>query len=225
MAKVNLERRAAIGEAKRARTRASILNAARGLYADPPTGPVTVEMVTQAAGVAKGTFYLHFPDLAALEAELGNALIADLTERLEPARQRVRDPMTRLATAVTIFLHDLAAAPAQAGLAARAVFTLPEAAHEVQLRMLGDLEEAQSVGMLKVSSPDLAVRLVVAIVEQAAWLFSTGRIDSAAIPDIIRAVLRAIGCTPDEAAVRYEEAAHNAGAFAKQVAQPDSTGT
>jgi AcrR family transcriptional regulator len=67
MARVSLERRAAIGEAKRARTRAAILEAARACYADPGTSPATVEAVTQAAGLAKGTFYLHFRDLQALE--------------------------------------------------------------------------------------------------------------------------------------------------------------
>ncbi|MEK1895865.1 MAG: TetR family transcriptional regulator, partial [Rhizobium sp.] len=84
MARVNLERRAAIGEAKRARTRAAILEAARACYAAPEPVSATVDAVTQAAGVAKGTFYLHFRDLPALEAELGETLIAELSERLEP---------------------------------------------------------------------------------------------------------------------------------------------
>ena len=121
MARVNPERRAAVGEAKRARTRAAILEAARACYATPPAASVTVEAVMQAAGLAKGTFYLHFQDLAVLETELGAALIADLGERLEPARLAVDHPLTRMATAVTILLRDLAVAPAQARLAARAV--------------------------------------------------------------------------------------------------------
>ena len=39
MARVNLERRAAIGEAKRARTRAAILEAARACYRRPGRRP------------------------------------------------------------------------------------------------------------------------------------------------------------------------------------------
>jgi AcrR family transcriptional regulator len=216
MARVNLERRAAIGEAKRARTRAAILAAARTSYAAPDTASVTVEAVTQAAGLAKGTFYLHFPDLATLEAELGDALIADLTERLEPARLAVDDPLTRMATAVTIFLRDLAAAPAQARLAARAVVTLPDVARAVRARLRGDLADAQSTGLLAIGSVDLATRIVVALVEQAAWLFGASTIDATAVPDIMRAVLRAIGCAPDDAAKRADEAARNADAFTHQ---------
>lgn len=216
MARVNLERRAAIGEAKRARTRAAILEAARACYAAPDTSPVTVEAVTQAAGLAKGTFYLHFRDLPALEADLGDALIAELSERFEPARLAVDDPLTRMATAVTILLRDLAAAPTQARLAARAAVMLPDVAQAVQARLRGDLAGAQAAGLLAVGSVDLAVRIVVALVEQASWLFSASRIDATAVPDIVRAVLRAVGCAPDDAAERTDEAARNADAFAQQ---------
>ena len=223
MARVNLERRAAIGEAKRARTRAAILEAARACYAAPDTASMTVESVMQAAGLAKGTFYLHFPDLAALEAELGEALIAELVERQEPARLAVRDPLTRMATAVTLVLRDLAAAPSQARLVARAVVALPDFAQAVQVRLRGDLAEAQSAGLLAIGSVHLAARIVVALVEQAAWLFGAGRIDETALPDIVRALLRAMGCSPDDAAARADEAARNADAFAQQSPAPDGT--
>jgi AcrR family transcriptional regulator len=220
MARVNLERRAEIGKAKRERTRAAILSAARSCYASPDTATVTVEAVTQVAGLAKGTFYLHFRDLAALEAELGDELIAELSERLEPARLAVDDPLTRMATAVTILLRDLAAAPAQARLAARAVVTLPDVADVVQARLRGDLAKAQSAGLLDVGSVHLAARFVVALVEQASWLFGAGRIDKTAVPDIVRAILRAVGCSPDDASKRADQAARNADAFARQTSTP-----
>ena len=216
MARVNLERRAAIGEAKRARTRAAILDAARACYAAERTAPVTVEAVVQAAGLAKGTFYLHFQDLAALEAEVGGALLAELGERLEPARLAVRDPLTRMATAVTILLRDLAAEPAQARLAAHAIVAIPEVAHAVQARLRADLAEAQSAGLLAIGSVDLAARIVVALFEQAARLFGAGRIDLTSIPDLVRAVLRAMGCAPRDAAARTDQAARNAERFAEQ---------
>lgn len=216
MARISLERRAAIGEAKRARTRASILDAARTCYAAERTTPVTVDAVVQAAGLAKGTFYLHFQDLAALEAELGEALLADLGERLEPARLAVRDPVTRMATAVTILLRDLAAEPTQARLAAHAVVAIPEVAKVVQARLRSDLREAQAAGFLAIGSVDLAARIVVALVEQAARLFGSGQTDRAAVPDLVRALLRAMGCTPDDAAARTEEAARNAEMLTKE---------
>jgi AcrR family transcriptional regulator len=223
MARVNLQRRAAIGEAKRARTRAAILDAARARYAAPVNDSITVEAVTQAAGLAKGTFYLHFQDLAALEAELGEALIVDLDERLQPARLVVDDPLTRMATAVTILLRDLAAAPAQARLAARAVGAIPNVGRSAQARLRQDLAGAQSAGLLAVGSASLAARIVVALVEQAARDFGAGRIDATAVPDIVRAILRAVGCAPDDAAERADEAARNADRFAQQTAADGGT--
>jgi AcrR family transcriptional regulator len=227
MARINLERRAAIGEAKRARTRAAILEAARGCYAAERTSPVTVDAVVQAAGLAKGTFYLHFRDLATLEAELGEAFLAELGERLEPARLAVHDPLTRIATAVTILLRDLAAEPAQARLAAHAVVEIPEVAKVVQTRLRADLAEVRTAGLLAIGSVDLAARIVVALVEQAARLFGASRIDVTTVPDLVRALLRAMGCTPSDAAARTQEAERNADTFAEQTdraASPRSDG-
>jgi AcrR family transcriptional regulator len=179
--------------------------------------------VTQAAGLAKGTFYLHFQDLAALESELGEALIAGLDERLQPARVAVDHPLTRLATALTLMLRDLAAAPARARLAARAVATMPDVAQAVQSHLREDLAEAQSAGLLAIGSVELAARIVAAMFEGAARDFGTGRMDTTAVPDIVRAVLRAMGCAPDYAADRAHEAARNADAFTHQMAAAGGT--
>lgn len=223
MARINLERRAAIGEAKRARTRAAILDAARACYAAHLTNSVTVEEVMQAAGLAKGTFYLHFQDLAAVEAELGAALLADWGERLEPARLAVEHPVTRMATALIIMLRDLAVAPAQARLAARAIVAMPDVAPAVQARLRVDLAGAQSVGLLAIGSVDLAARIVAALFEQAARDFGAGRIDATAVPDIVRAILRAVGCAPHDAAKRVAAAVRNADEFAQQTAAKGGT--
>jgi AcrR family transcriptional regulator len=214
MARVNLARRAEIGSAKRARTRAAILEAARECYA---AGPVTVDAVMQAAGLAKGTFYVHFEDLAALEAELGAELIAELDERLQPARLAASDPLTRLATATTILLRYLAAQPARARLAARAAH-IPAVSQAVLVRMQEDLAAALAAGWLALPSTDLAARIVSAISFQAAQDLGLAQIDASTVPHIVGAILRAIGCTPDDAAARAAEAARNADKFAHQLA-------
>jgi AcrR family transcriptional regulator len=214
MARVNLARRAEIGSAKRARTRAAILDAARECYA---AGPMTVDAVMQAAGLAKGTFYVHFEDLAALEAELGAALIAELDERLQPARLATSEPLTRLATAATILLRDLAAQPARARLAARAAADMPGVI-QAGLRMQEDLAATLAAGSLALPSSDLAARIVSAIFLQAARDLGNRQIGTGTVPHIVGAILRAIGCTPDDAAARTAEAARNADNFAHDLA-------
>src|SRR5271165_4209537 len=120
MAQINLKRRAEIGAAKRVRTRAAILDAARECFGAAAGDAVTVDAVMLTAGLAKGTFYVHFQDLAELEAEIGAALISEIDDSLQPARLAIADPVSRIATATMILLHDLAAVPARARLAARA---------------------------------------------------------------------------------------------------------
>lgn len=222
MARIDLERRAEIGREKRARTRAAILEAARACYADPDAPSVTIESVMQQAGLAKGTFYLHFTDLAALEAALGDALIAELAERHEPARQSVTEPLARMATAVTIFLRDLAEAPSRARLVAHAIVALPDVAEAVQIRLKDDLAGAWKQGRIAVASVDLASRIVIALVQQSAFLFGGGKLDASAVPDLVRAILRALGCAPEEATRRADEAARNADVFARQETRPPS---
>jgi AcrR family transcriptional regulator len=215
MARVNLERRAEIGLEKRNRTRAAILEAARACYAAPKAAPVTVDAVMQAAGLAKGTFYVHFEDLASLETELGEGLIEELDRRLQPARIAADHPMTRLATAATVLLRDLARSPAQARLVARAATEIPDVVNGMQAHLRQDLADAHAAGLLAVSPVELAARIVTAVCRQAAQDLAEGRIGDAALPDIVRAILRAIGCTPREAVRHAEAAARHAAAHSR----------
>lgn len=223
MAQVNMERRAEIGLAKRTRTRAAILQAARTCYAAATPGPVTVDAVMQAAGLAKGTLYVHFQDLAALEAELAKALIEELDEHLQSARLAAEHPLTRLATAATILLRDLASAPARARLVGRVLTAVPDVPDAVQAHLREDLARVRSAGLLAVSSVDLAARLVMALCELAARELGEERLDQTAIPDIVRAILRAIGCGPHEADSHALEALHCAEAFSRQTAAVGGT--
>ena len=226
MAQINLERRAEIGAAKRARTRAAILDAARDCFGAAAGDAVTVDAVMQTAGLAKGTFYVHFQDLAELEAEVGVALIREIDDRLQPARLGVSDPFTRIATATMILLRDLAAVPSRARLAARAAARFADVDRApIRVHLREDLTAVQAAGRLALPSKELAARMISAIVVQAATDLGQGRLNSNAIPDIVRAILRAIGCAPAEAAERAEQAARNAGRFARRVARSgDSKG-
>jgi hypothetical protein len=71
-----------------------------------------------------------------------------------------------------------------------------------------------------VPSVELAARIVTAISRQAAQDLAERRIDDAALPDIVRAILRAVGCTPRDAASRADQAARHAEAFSHSVAAP-----
>ena len=75
MANINPIRRAEIGREKRARTRAQLVAAANSLFARQAVESVTVDDVVREAGVAKGTFYVHFDSLEALNAAVAEELV------------------------------------------------------------------------------------------------------------------------------------------------------
>src|SRR5271169_1657976 len=97
MARVDLARRAQIGRDRSARTRAELIEAARGLYAARNFDSVTVDEVVDAAGVAKGTFYVHFESLADLQSAIADELAHEFDELLQPRRLALDDPVERIA--------------------------------------------------------------------------------------------------------------------------------
>lgn len=213
MARINLARRAEIGRAKRDRTRAAILEAARAAYGTEAAAAVTVEGVMEQAGLAKGTFYVHFPDLAALEAELGAALIAALDERLQPARLAANDPLLRFATALAIIWTDLCLSAPAACLAARAVARIPSVGTQIHLRMQEDLEAAAGLGLLGCDAA-LAVTLAAGIFIQIVGEIAALRIGADAIAPLVAATLRAIAAPQTDTAALADAACAGARAFA-----------
>ena len=89
---------------------------------------------------------------------------------------------------------------------ARAATAMPDVVTAIQAHLREDLAEARTAGLVAVGSIELAARIVTALSQQAALDLAEHRIDDSALPDIVRAILRALGCTPREAA-RHASAA------------------
>jgi AcrR family transcriptional regulator len=79
MARIDPVRRAQIGQERRARTRAQLISAASTLFAKRAIEAVTVDDVVTEAGVAKGTFYVHFDDLQSLTAAVAGESHLEMT--------------------------------------------------------------------------------------------------------------------------------------------------
>lgn len=62
---------------------AEILNAAATLFRQYGVGSVSVEQIAREAGIAKGTFYLHFPSMRDLLARMAEATVAAMAENVE----------------------------------------------------------------------------------------------------------------------------------------------
>jgi AcrR family transcriptional regulator len=196
MARIDLARRAEIGREKRARTRAQIVEAGSALLAESPLEALTVDVVVEAAGVAKGTFYYHFQSLEELAAAVGEKLGESFDELLAPARLGLPDPIARISFGLTQFLEKAIAEPVWARLVVQSAQTPTEFARSVRANLKMDLTEAIGQRRLTVQDVELAADIVMGI-----WLqVMRGTLQRPVTPDLTRqaldAVLRAVGACP-----------------------------
>lgn len=94
------------------RTRAALLDAARSLAGERGLAGLSVSAVTARAGVAKGTFYVHFADRAALVEALRSDFRARTGEAIQRATARLDPGARRLVAGLVGYLdaslHDSA---------------------------------------------------------------------------------------------------------------------
>ena len=93
----------------RAATRARLLESGQQLFAGRGFHGVTSHEIARGAGVAAGTFYLHFKDKGALFREIVEATVAALRARLDGALAEAGDGRAVLARARARVLVDFAA--------------------------------------------------------------------------------------------------------------------
>lgn len=97
-------RRAEIGRARREKMHAKLISAAARVIARLGQGKATIDDFIQAAGVARGTFYNHFPTRAhiidALWAHVGRKPFLEIHDR----SRKIGDPALRIVTETKLVL-------------------------------------------------------------------------------------------------------------------------
>lgn len=83
--------RESAGARSRAATRERLLESARRLFAEKGLRGVTTHDIARRAGVAAGTYYLHFPDKRTLFREITEESVAVLREGLDKSVASARD--------------------------------------------------------------------------------------------------------------------------------------
>ena len=76
---------------KKERTRRDIYEAAMGLFNEKDYDDVTIGDICERADVAKATFFLHFPNKAALLSEFNEKLTSGIREQLEGFKRSATD--------------------------------------------------------------------------------------------------------------------------------------
>ena len=200
MAKVNLERRAEIGQEKRARTRAQLIAAASALFAKRSWASVTIDDLVREAGVAKGTFYVHFEDMHALTVAVAGELIHSFDEMIQGRRASTSDPLLRVAFGCDAFIERALEDPAWGALVARMARSNPSVGETARRRLKEDLgrvlDNLPGGGL----SVDLALEAAIGVVLQVLAAIGEGRLKGADAQPAVGAALGAIGIGKQQAA-------------------------
>jgi AcrR family transcriptional regulator len=83
-------------ERRRLRTRAALLAAAREVFASQGVGATTIQDITEAADVAKGSFYNHFDSKNAILRAVAEQTLAELAPALDMLTEPMRDDPARV---------------------------------------------------------------------------------------------------------------------------------
>jgi AcrR family transcriptional regulator len=193
MANIDPIRRAEIGREKRARTRAQLVAAAGALFARQAVESVTVDDVIREAGVAKGTFYVHFDDLGALTAAVAGALVESIDELLQPVRLSIDDPALRIAYGCSCFIDKALSDPGWAGLAARMGASVAKGGEVARRRLNEDLKQHARHLPEGSFSAALGQEIVVGILLQVLGAIAERRLSARHREGALAAILRAIG--------------------------------
>jgi len=112
---------------KKERTRAQIYDAAMELFLARGYAAVTIEDICDAADVARGTFFLHFPTKDALLGEYGRQALAELAALVDAGKQDdaaatlaralqfLAERSTRHADVVRLVVRETALSPTAVG--------------------------------------------------------------------------------------------------------------
>ena len=195
MANINLARRAEIGREKRARTREQIVQAGLVLLAERPPEALTIDVIVEAAGVAKGTFYYHFQSIEELVAAVGAKLADSFDELLAPSRLDEPDPVGRMSSAFLKFLEKALDDPLWARLVVQSA-QAPAAFVRIRENLKADLAEAIAHGRLGLQDVELAADIVIGIGLQVMRSSLERHTSPELTGQALHAVLRALGAQP-----------------------------
>lgn len=184
--------RAAIGRARRERTRAALVEAALNVFARLGPDAPSIDDFTSEAGLARGTFYNFFESREALLIAVAILVAERIEAELAPLRQ-LPDPAVRLAGAVRGYIRKAAADPVWGWAVVRiALFAAPLGA-SMQSNLAQDLAEGMASGRFRIASVAAAQDVVLGAGLMGMRSVLRGQVGATHAEDVAQALLLSFG--------------------------------
>jgi AcrR family transcriptional regulator len=191
----------------------ALVRAGQTLFAAHPVDAVAIDDIVGEAGVAKGSFYKHFPDKEALLA----AVVREIRHRIErevtAANASVSDPARRVARAICVYLRFVADEPEQGGVLVRndrSGQTLPSM--KLNKGTVDDVTAGLAQGRFSVATVEAGTLFVLGVGHAGLVRFNGDRAAASNIwiaQQLCQLVLRGLGIAPAESELIAAQAAED----------------
>ena len=188
-----------MGGGKRERTRSALLDATVSVVAAKGMEAAKILDITEAAGLANGTFYNYFKDKEEILREAAYGIALAVSRQLDEEMSGIEDGARRVVTATTRFIEIVTGEPDWAHVLLGSAEHLPDVRRDIYHYLRSDIERGVEQGKL-----DVAV--TVFMLDQVAALIGVAlrtRLQSGGNADVNRetceSILRLLGMSPAKA--------------------------
>lgn len=197
---VATDHRPRVGAERRGRMRSRLVQGALQVFAERGIDASVIDDLIRTAGVSRGTFYNYFRTNEELLVAVSGALSDELMRLVDPVVREERDPATRIATGIRLFLELFRANPHLCAFMARGGMRVLSGNNLVSDYLPRDLHDGMAAGRFSIGSVGLGFDLVAGTVLAAAYRLLQEEVHQDYSAHLVTAVMVALGLNPSEAA-------------------------
>jgi len=191
---------------KSARTRAQLMDAAIAVFARHGIEAASVNEIARAAGVANGTFYVHFRDKDEMASVVSIALAAEIARQLDEDMRDVDSAIQRVVCATCRFLQITSEQPPLGWAFLKACQAFPDFRRQVGVYMRQDIARGVRQGVFTEPVDDFLIDCVGGLVLSALLSSLSGTAAADAGPRTAEMQLRLLGVDREAAKAASRQA-------------------
>lgn len=200
LTQAQLNRRAEIGEERRAKTRAKLIDAAYGLFAARGADAPTIDDIIAAAAVARGTFYNHFDTRDDCFKAVADEIATFINRLILPQIEQLTDPAARVSLAMRLFIHFAVADEARGWILLRTMPLVGSLNLQMKSFIESQFTQAIAEGRFRATSVSHAMDLSLGLEIMTIHRLLVDRLDLGYIDSAAEMLLLALGVAPTDIA-------------------------
>jgi len=184
---------------KRERTRSALIDSAINVIADKGFEAASIKEITQAAGLANGTFYNHFTDREALTREAASVVAVEIALEIEDEVKDIADALDKVIISSDKMIERSLSAATWGKIFIGAWHHLDDFGQDVAQVMRRDLKLAKRQGSISIPVNSLLEHQLIALIALSISLQLSGGRSKATRLGTAESILRLLGVAAEDA--------------------------